>query len=100
MEYENRLKDLREDSDKSQRKIAEKINIHQTTLSKYELGTIDIPTNTLKKLAKEFNTSIDYILCLTDDPRPYKRRWKNEIIIWTTILLWSRSNSSTNKKNI
>ena len=74
MEYENRLHDLREDTDYSQREIADKINIHQTTLSKYELGTIDIPTNILKKLAEEYNTSIDYILFLTDDPRPYKRR--------------------------
>lgn len=74
MEYENRLKDLREDEDKSQREVSEQINIHQTTLSKYELGTIDIPTNILKKLAEFYNTSTDYILKITDDPRPYKRR--------------------------
>ncbi len=74
MQYENRLKDLREDEDKSQREVSEQINIHQTTLSKYELGTIDIPTNVLKKLAEFYNTSTDYILKITDDPRPYKRR--------------------------
>ena len=80
MEFKNRLKDLREDDDLKQKEVAEKINIHQTTLSKYELGTIDIPTNVLKSLAHFYNTSIDYILCETDDPRPYKkkevRKWK------------------------
>lgn len=74
MQYENRLKDLREDEDLSQREVSEKINIHQTTLSKYELGTIDIPTNILKELAELYNTSIDYILKVTDDPRAYKKR--------------------------
>ena len=74
MQYENRLKDLREDEDKTQKEVSEELNIHQTTLSKYEVGTIDIPTNTLKKLAKYYKTSIDYILCETDDPRPYRRK--------------------------
>lgn len=73
MEYENRLKDLREDEDKSQKEVAEAINIHQTTLSKYELGTIDIPTNILKKLAEYYCTSIDYILKMTNEPKPYRR---------------------------
>ena len=75
MEYENRLKDLREDKDETQKEVAENLHIHQTTLSKYELGTIDIPTKTLRKMAKYFNTSIDYILKETDEIKPYKKKW-------------------------
>lgn len=70
----NRLKDLREDEDKTQLQVANEINIHQTTLSKYEKGTIDIPTTILIKLADYYRTSIDYILYRTDEIRPYKKR--------------------------
>lgn len=72
MEYENRLKDLREDEDKYQKEVANDLNIHQTTLSKYELGTIDIPTKLLIKFADYYRTSIDYILKRTNEKRPYK----------------------------
>ena len=51
MELQNRLKDLREDEDKSQTEVANYLSIHQTTLSKYEKGTTDIPTSILCKLA-------------------------------------------------
>ena len=46
-----RLKDFREDKDISQKKMAEILNVAQTTYSDYELGKINIPLNTLKKLA-------------------------------------------------
>ena len=74
MEHPNRLRDLREDEDKTQAEIAQIFNIHQTTLSKYEKGTTDIPTNLLCDFAKYYRTSIDYILLLTNEKRPYKRR--------------------------
>ena len=60
-----RLKDFREDKDISQKKMAEILNVAQTTYSDYELGKINIPLNTLKKLALFFDTSIDYLLELT-----------------------------------
>ena len=69
----NRLKDLREDKDMYQTDIAEIINISQTNYSKYELGKINIPIDTLIKLALFYNTSIDYILGLTDVKKPYPR---------------------------
>lgn len=71
MDYPNRLKDLREEKGKNQKTVAEAINVHQTTLSKYENGTTDIPTRVLKDLAKYFETSVDYILLLTDQKKPY-----------------------------
>ncbi len=47
----NRLKDLREDRDLLQKDIAQILNMSQTGYSKYEVGTNDIPTDILKKLA-------------------------------------------------
>mgnify|MGYP004645799221 FL=1 len=68
-----RIKDLREDKDMLQKDVAELLNISQTNYSKYELGKINIPVNTLKKLALIFDTSIDYLLGLTNERRPYPR---------------------------
>ncbi|WP_337498153.1 helix-turn-helix domain-containing protein [Anaerotignum faecicola] len=68
------LKDFREDKDISQKKMAEILNVAQTTYSDYELGKINIPLNTLKKLALFFDTSIDYLLELTDVSKPYPRK--------------------------
>ena len=69
-----RLKDFREDKDISQKKMAEILNVAQTTYSDYELGKINSPLNTLKKLALFFDTSIDYLLELTDVSKPYPRK--------------------------
>ena len=69
-----RLKDFREDKDISQKKMAEILNVAQTNYSDYELGKINIPLNTLKKLALFFDTSIDYLLELTDVSKPYPRK--------------------------
>ncbi len=68
-----RLKDLREDRDLSQSIIAHVLNCSQTTYSRYETGELNIPVDSLKKLALYFNTSIDYLTGLTDEKRPYKR---------------------------
>lgn len=45
----------------------------QTGYSQYETETNDIPTDILKKLALFYNTSIDYLLCLTDERKPYPK---------------------------
>ena len=68
-----RIKDLREDKDLSQTEIAKILNMSQTGYSKYEVGTNDIPTKILIQLAKFYNTSVDYLLGITDEPKPYKR---------------------------
>ena len=69
-----RLRDFREDKDISQQKMAELLNVAQTTYSYYERGKINIPLDTLKKLALFFDTSIDYLLELTDEAKPYPRK--------------------------
>ena len=67
-----RIRDLREDRDIPQRKMAEYLQIHQTTYSDYELGNLNVPVDVLIKLAKFYETSIDYIVGLTDNNKPYK----------------------------
>ena len=66
-----RIKDLREDKDLSQKEIAKILNMSQTGYSKYEVGTNDIPTKILIKLVQFYNTSVDYLLGLTDNKKPY-----------------------------
>lgn len=68
-----RLKDLREDNELLQKDIARVLNITQTNYSKYELGKINIPNDALKQLALFYKTSVDYILGLTNEIKPYKR---------------------------
>ncbi len=68
-----RIRDLREDRDLSQIEVAKFLNMSQTGYSKYEVGTNDIPTKILIQLAKFYNTSVDYLLGITDEPKPYKR---------------------------
>lgn len=73
----NRLRDLREDKDMFQKDIAKILNMSQTGYSQYETETNDIPTEILKKLALFYNTSIDYLLGLTNEKQPYPRAKKN-----------------------
>lgn len=77
----NRLKDLREDKDMFQKDIAKILDMSQTGYSQYETETNDIPTEVLKKLAVFYDTSINYILGLTNDIRPYQRKKLNNKLI-------------------
>lgn len=62
----NRIRDLREDKDLTQKQVAEILGMSQTGYSKYETGENDIPTHILIKLADFYRTSTDYILGRTD----------------------------------
>ena len=62
---------MREDHDLSQTKLAKKLGMSQTGYSKYETGENDIPTPILIALAEIYQTSIDYLLGLTDVQEPY-----------------------------
>lgn len=57
-----RIRDLREDIDLTQKQIAEKLGMLQTGYSKYETGENDIPTTILIQLARFYDTNIDYLL--------------------------------------
>ena len=67
-----RLKDLREDMDMTQKKIASLLKITQQQYSLYENGIRRIPIDKLIFLAKYYNTSTDYILGLTNEKKPYR----------------------------
>ena len=71
MKY-NRIRDMREDRDMNQTQIAKILGMSQTGYSKYETGENDIPTAILIKLARFYDTSIDYLLGETDNPQRYK----------------------------
>lgn len=66
-----RIRDLREDMDLNQTQVAKMLSMSQTGYSKYETGENDIPTAVLIKLAEFYNTSIDYLLGLTDKREKY-----------------------------
>lgn len=68
-----RIKDIREDREMKQKDVAEFLNISQTNYSKYELVKINIPIETLKKMSILFDTSVDYLLGLTNEVKPYPR---------------------------
>ena len=67
-----RIRDLRQDKDWTQKQLAAMLGMSQTGYSKYETGENDIPTPILIQLSKLYGTSVDYLLGLTKNPRPYK----------------------------
>lgn len=69
-----RIRDFREDNDLTQTQVAKMLGMSQAGYSKYETGENDIPTYVLIKLSDFYNTSVDYLLGLTDEMRPYVRR--------------------------
>ena len=66
-----RIRDLREDRDLNQTQVASILGMSQTGYSKYETGENDIPTAILIKLARFYNTSIDYLLGETNQKKRY-----------------------------
>jgi len=72
-----RIRNMREDRDLTQAQMAKHLNIHQTTYSDYELGSLNIPITALDKIADIFNTSVDYLINRTDIVKPYPRKIKH-----------------------
>lgn len=69
-----RIRAMREDRDLNQSKVAKLLGMSQTGYSKYETGENDIPTQVLIKLARFYDTSVDYLLGLTDQSQAYPRQ--------------------------
>ena len=66
MDYRKRIRDLREDHDKTQSEIAAMLGTSQTMYARYERGASELPIRHLVKLADYYKVSTDYILCRTD----------------------------------
>ncbi|MBQ7095981.1 MAG: helix-turn-helix transcriptional regulator [Clostridia bacterium] len=69
-----RIRDLREDSDKTQKEIAEFLLCDQSLYSKYERGERPLPLDFADKLADFYGVSTDYLLCRTDVRKPYPKK--------------------------
>ena len=66
MTYTKRLRDLREDNDKTQAEIAEVLGTSQTMYARYERGANELPIRHLVTLCKYYKVSADYILGFSD----------------------------------
>ena len=69
----DRLREIREDKDLFQKDIANFLKITQVQYSRYENGVRSIPIYHLVKLAEFYNTSVDYLLGLTDERKAYPK---------------------------
>jgi len=62
LDYIKRIRDLREDNDKTQAEISEILGTSQTMYARYERGANELPIHHLITLCKYYNVSSDYIL--------------------------------------
>ena len=63
-----RIRDLREDCDKTQQDVADALNMHRSVYRRSETGEREMPVWAVVKLAEYYNVSTDYLLGLTDAP--------------------------------
>ncbi len=70
MDYRFRIRDLREDHDKTQQNIADILGTSQTMYARYERGASELPVRHLIRLALYYNVSMEYIVGLTDTKTP------------------------------
>lgn len=66
MDYIQRMRNLREDSDKTQQQIADYLGTSQTMYARYERGANELPIHHLISLCMYYNVSADYLLGLSD----------------------------------
>ena len=71
MDYIIRIRNLREDSDKTQQQIADVLGTSQTMYARYERGANEMPLHHIIKLAQFYNVSIDYLCGVTERKNPF-----------------------------
>ncbi len=72
--YYKRIEDLRVDHDYTQQQVAKHLTLAREVYRRYEKGTRSIPVDCLIELAKLYDTSIDYIVGLTNYKTPYPKK--------------------------
>ena len=72
MKFYQHLKEIREDNEKTQREIAELLQITQQEYDLYETGKRKIAMHQLIIIAKYYNVSLDYLAGIIDTPRKLK----------------------------
>lgn len=73
MHYYQRLRDVREDHDKTQAEIAKLLGLYQTHYSRYERGAMELPMHHFITLARYYNVSLDYLAGLINTPEKLHR---------------------------
>lgn len=77
--YQKRIRDLREDNDKTQQEIADILGTSQTMYARYERGANELPIHHLLTLCKYYDVSADYVLGLSEkDSSEIKKQSKRE----------------------
>ncbi len=76
-----RLKEMRVKKNLSQKDIAKILNISQQQYSLYETGKRLIPTNYICILADFYNTSIDYLVNMTNKKNLIQKSLRNNLIV-------------------
>lgn len=74
MDYIIRIRNLREDADKTQQEIAEYLGTSQTMYARYERGANEMPIRHLIKLSDYYQVSLHYLCGRTDEKRMYKKK--------------------------
>ncbi len=88
-----RLKEIREDKDLKQEEVATALGISQVVYSRYERGIRLMPIDKLDKLADFYDVSVDYLICRTDERKPYQKNYSktksppNEDFIFLLVAL-------------
>ena len=72
MKYQH-IEDLRIDNDLSQQAIADVLYCQREVYRRYEKGIRELPLSYAIVLADFYNTSVDYLVGLTDEKKPYPR---------------------------
>ena len=67
------LREIREDRDLLQKDVARELGIKQQQYSEYEIGKRLIPIDKLANLAIFYNTSVDYLIGMTDERKAYPK---------------------------
>ena len=70
MDYQRRIRDLREDHDLTKQQVAEILGTSQTMYARYERGANELPIRHLIRLAELYEVSTDYILGRTNRKNP------------------------------
>ena len=74
MDYIVRMRNLREDSDKTQTEIAAILETSQTMYARYERGANEMPIRHLIRLAKYYDVMTDYLLGLTNEKNTFPKK--------------------------
>ena len=72
VDYRTRLRNVREDRDLTQAEIGELLNKSQQGYNHIETGRAELKIDDLVKLCRFYNLSADYLIGLTNQPKPYK----------------------------